>query len=163
MGTTRRVGNLLSNDPATQAILDSISADMVVTWVDCDTGIKIKASQIDMITVLFQLSLVLQSEYFVSVKDFLLCFDDASVQVPDDVDKEDLKCGWSISCFDCWTGSGITIECEATVRDGEGVFEFCFVPRWCTECKDCDGCDSYADYKYLENCQQNQTSSVLAK
>lgn len=155
-----KIANEFSTDEATVAVLNSIPPNIPLLWEEIETGIRIKASQFYLSNVFMRIDEILGSAYFLSINDFLMCFNSKNIYIPDDVDRKDLFCGWAISCFDCWNSSVVRMDSRYEEEGGQIIFRFSFIPRWCSECVDCDGCDTYADYQRAVKCMDVQSGSI---
>ena len=115
----------------------------VLIFEESESGVRLVTSYLRFVLAMDELNNDLVVNMSASFNNFLSCFKDEEIILPDRFEDDWLKSGWCYECMQCRDGPWITHKPMEGKDDGELVFSFTLKPRPCTsfmECFDGDNC-----------------------
>ncbi len=117
--------------------------NMPVIFEESETGIRITTTFERFKDAMYELNKQFVMAICAGFNDFLTCFNDDEIELPDDFDEECLKCGWCAECMCYYDGPWIDYEPLEIKDDKELIFSFGFTPKFCSAYTECLGDDCY--------------------
>lgn len=117
--------------------------NMPVIFEESETGIRIVTSYESFKDAMYELNKQIVMTICAGFNDFLSCFKDEEIILPDNFDGDYLNCGWCAECMSYYEGPWVDYEPLTIKDDKELVFSFGFTPRFCSSFMECMGDDCY--------------------